>query len=43
MKREKITILIPCHNEEQGIAKVIDTIPYHTLEKHGFEFEGCCH
>jgi dolichol-phosphate mannosyltransferase len=37
MKREKITILIPCHNEEQGIAKVIDTIPYHTLEKHGFE------
>jgi len=37
MKREKITILIPCHNEEQGIAKVIDSIPYHTLDKYGFE------
>src|SRR5437016_10331889 len=33
----KITILIPCHNEEQGIAKVLDGIPYHTLDKHGFE------
>ena len=37
MKKEKVTILIPCHNEEQGIAKVMDTIPYHTLEKQGFE------
>ncbi|HEY4036121.1 MAG TPA: glycosyltransferase family 2 protein [Ktedonobacteraceae bacterium] len=37
MKKEKITILIPCHNEEQGIAKVIDNIPYHTLDKYGFE------
>jgi len=37
MKREKITILIPCHNEEQGIAKVMDSIPYHTLDKYGFE------
>jgi dolichol-phosphate hexosyltransferase len=37
MKKEKITILIPCHNEEQGIAKVMDNIPYHTLGKHGFE------
>jgi glycosyltransferase involved in cell wall biosynthesis len=37
MKKETITILIPCHNEEQGIAKVIDNIPYHTLDKHGFE------
>jgi dolichol-phosphate hexosyltransferase len=34
---EKITILIPCHNEEQGIAKVLDDIPYQALEKHGFE------
>ncbi len=34
---EKITILIPCHNEEQGIAKVLDDIPHHALEKHGFE------
>lgn len=37
MKKEKITILIPCLNEEQGIAKVLDNIPHHTLEKHGFE------
>ncbi len=37
MKKEKIMILIPCHNEEQGIAKVMDSIPYHTLEMYGFE------
>lgn len=37
MKKEKITILIPCHNEEQGIAKVLDDIPYHTLDEQGFE------
>src|SRR5690348_4969856 len=39
MNKEKITILIPCHNEEQGIAKVLDNIPYSLLEKHGFEAE----
>jgi glycosyltransferase involved in cell wall biosynthesis len=39
MKKEKITILIPCYNEEQGIAKVIDNIPHHTLNKQGFESE----
>ena len=37
MKKEKVTILIPCHNEEQGIAKVIDNIPHCTLDKYGFE------
>jgi dolichol-phosphate mannosyltransferase len=37
MKKEKISILIPCHNEEQGIAKVLDSIPYQKLDKHGFE------
>ena len=37
MKKEKIAILIPCYNEEQGIAKVIDNIPYHLLETNGFE------
>ena len=37
MKKEKITILIPCRNEEQGIAKVLDDIPHHTLETYGFE------
>lgn len=39
MKKEKVTILIPCYNEEQGIAKVLDSIPHHILEKHGFEAE----
>jgi len=37
MKKEQITILIPCHNEELGIAKVMDNIPHHTLDKYGFE------
>lgn len=37
MLKEKVAILIPCHNEEKGIAKVIDSIPYHTLDKYGFE------
>ena len=37
MQKERITVLIPCHNEEQGIAKVIDSIPHHVLGKHGFE------
>ncbi len=37
MKKEKVTILIPCYNEERGIAKVLDSIPHHTLDKHGFE------
>lgn len=39
MKKEKVTILVPCHNEEQGIAKVLDNIPHHLLEKHGFAAE----
>lgn len=37
MKTERITILIPCHNEEQGLAKVLDNIPRHTLDRYGFE------
>ncbi|WP_236022849.1 glycosyltransferase family 2 protein [Dictyobacter formicarum] len=37
MEKEKIAILIPCYNEEQGIAKVIDDIPYQTLNKYGYE------
>lgn len=39
MKKEKVAILIPCYNEEQGIAKVLDNIPYRTLAKHGFEHQ----
>jgi dolichol-phosphate hexosyltransferase len=37
MGKEKVAILIPCYNEEQGIVKVIDNIPFHLLETHGFE------
>ena len=37
MNKEKIAILIPCFNEEQGIGKVIDNIPYRLLETNGFE------
>src|SRR5882762_1421502 len=36
---EKITVLIPCYNEEKGIAKVLDKIPYHRIKQHGFELE----
>ena len=39
VKKEKITILVPCHNEERGIAKVLDNIPHQILEKHGFEYQ----
>jgi dolichol-phosphate hexosyltransferase len=37
MRKEKVTILIPCYNEEEGIAKVIENIPYDALDRHGFE------
>ena len=33
---KKITILIPCYNEEKGIGKVIDDVPYKQLTHHGF-------
>ena len=35
----KISILIPCYNEEKGIAKVIDGIPLDTLNRLGYETE----
>ncbi len=34
---KKITILIPCHNEEKGIGKVIDSIPLKMLKKMGYK------
>jgi dolichol-phosphate mannosyltransferase len=37
VENKKIAILIPCYNEEQGIAKVLDNIPHTALAKHGFE------
>lgn len=38
-KLEKITILIPCHNEEKGIGAVIDGVPLQTLRRMGYKTE----
>ncbi|MEK7573877.1 MAG: glycosyltransferase [Patescibacteria group bacterium] len=38
-KLEKITILIPCHNEEKGLGRVIDDVPRRMLKKLGFSVE----
>lgn len=39
MNTQKITVLIPCYNEEQGITKVLDHIPYQALNRLGFKCE----
>lgn len=36
---KKITLLIPCHNEEKAIGNVIDGIPLKTLRKLGYHLE----
>jgi len=36
---KKITLLVPCYNEEKGIAKVIDGIPRDKLKKAGYSIE----
>jgi len=36
---QKITILIPCYNEERGVGKVIDAIPFVYLKKMGYSTE----
>ena len=36
---KKITVLIPCHNEEKGIEKVIKGVPRDDLLRMGFETE----
>lgn len=36
---KKITVLIPCYNEEKGLAKVLDKIPYKKLNKFDFSIE----
>ncbi len=36
MKLKKITVLIPCYNEEKGIGKVIDSIPVSRLHRLGY-------
>src|SRR3990172_11965261 len=35
----KITVLIPCHNEEKGIGRVIDSLPIDKFEMLGYESE----
>jgi len=36
MNLKKITIVIPCHNEEKGIAKVLSDIPHKKLQSLGY-------
>jgi dolichol-phosphate mannosyltransferase len=36
---KKITLMIPCYNEEKGIGKVIDGIPLKKLKQHCFKIE----
>ena len=36
---KKLTVLIPCYNEEKGIGAVIDNIPFETLLKLGISTE----
>jgi len=38
-KFKKITLMVPCYNEEQGIGKVIDEIPVEKLNHAGFKIE----
>jgi len=34
---EKVTVIIPCHNEEKGIGKVLDSMPFEKLKHQGFD------
>lgn len=36
-RKRKITVLIPCYNEEDGIVHVLRQIPHDTLERFGYE------
>lgn len=36
IRRKKITVIIPCHNEEEGIRHVLEEFPYQDLRKHGY-------
>ena len=36
---EKIAVVIPCYNEEGGIAEVINKIPHDRLAKYGFDVQ----
>lgn len=34
---EKVSVIIPCYNEEEGIGKVLDDMPFETLQHYGYE------
>lgn len=34
---EKVTVIIPCHNEEKGIGRVLDSMPFRKLYHEGFD------
>lgn len=36
---EKVTVLIPCHNEEKGIGKVLDAMPFKQLAHQSFDVD----
>lgn len=36
LKTEKVAVVIPCHNEEKGIVKVIEKFPHFKLDRYGF-------
>ncbi|CAN5239846.1 hypothetical protein BH09PAT2_BH09PAT2_01380 [soil metagenome] len=36
---EKVTVIIPCYNEEKGIGKVLDSMPFKKLAHHGFQVD----
>lgn len=36
---KKITVIIPCYNEEKGVGKVIDDIPRKKLKERGYNLE----
>lgn len=39
LKKKKITVLIPCYNEEGGIADVIKSFPKEDIATQGYDFE----
>ncbi len=36
---KKITLMIPCYNEEEGIPKLMADVPFESMKKKGFEIE----
>jgi dolichol-phosphate hexosyltransferase len=37
--QKKVAVIIPCHNEQSGIRKVLKEIPYKKLQKHGYKLQ----